>query len=227
MQIRHIGGIGDFGKFALVRYLAQNRRLAVCWYLTDASDGKQDYAKHLEYLKQPDQFRHLAPELYDQLVAFAQCPRGVADPLTALQSSGVLENAAFVLQEVPKKASLRPLWAKELPNLVSGANLVFLDQDKGIQGKRLTNKHVALAEIAALRQQDRVLIVGHRQSGRKAEVKYLGDQMKSLGCGVVEIVRLRLVKSYLYVILDEDMEMAKLVATFVRKWGNLAKSYRY
>ena len=50
MQIRHIGGIGDFGKFALVRYLAQNRRLAVCWYLTDASDGKEDYSKHFEYL---------------------------------------------------------------------------------------------------------------------------------------------------------------------------------
>jgi hypothetical protein len=227
MQIRHIGGIGDFGKFALVRYLAQNRRLAVCWYLTDGSDGKEDYGKHFEYLKQPDQFRHLAPELYDQLVIFAQYPRGVTDPLTALQSSGVLENAVFVRQEVPKKASLRPLWAKELPNLVSGANLVFLDPDRGIQGKRLTNKHVALAEIAALRQQDRVLIIGHRQSGRKAEVKYVGDRMKSLGCDVVEVVRLRLVKSYLYVILDEDTEMAELVATFVRKWGNVAKSYRY
>jgi hypothetical protein len=227
MQIGHIGGIGDFGKFALLRYLRQNRRLAVCWYLTDASDGTEAYGKHFDYLKQPDAFRHLAPELYDQLVDLAYYRRGIPDPLTALQSSGVLENAIFVRHEVPKRALMRPYWAKELANLVSGANLVFLDPDAGIQGKRLTNRHAALAEIAALRQEDRVLIISNRQSGRKAEVKYLADRMKSLGCDIVEIVRLRLVKSYLYVILDPDPATAGLASTFVRKWGNLAKLYRF
>jgi hypothetical protein len=34
---------------------------------------------------------------------------------------------------------------------VRDANLVFLDPDNGVQGKRLTSRHVALAEIAALR----------------------------------------------------------------------------
>jgi hypothetical protein len=227
MQIGHIGGIGDFGKFALLRYLRQNRRLAVCWYLTDASNGMEDYGKHFDYLKQPDKFRHLAPELYDQLVDFAYDRRGIIDPLMALQSSGVLENAVFVGQEVPKRASMRPFWAKELASLVGGANLVFLDPGAGIQGKRLTKRHVALSEIAALRQNDRALVISHLQSGRKAEVKYLADRMKSLGCNSVEIVRLRLVKSCFYVILDQDTEMAELAATFVRKWGNLAKSYRF
>jgi hypothetical protein len=227
MQIRHIGGIGDFGKFALLRHLMQERRLAVCWYLTGVSDKMEDSGKHFDYLKRPDEFRHLAPELYDHLTNFANDRRAITDPLTALQRSGVLENAAFVRQEVPKKALLRPLWAKGLANLVSGANLVFLDPDNGIQGQRLTDRHVALAEIAALRQKDRVLIIGHRQSGRKAEVKYLADRMKSLGCDVVEVVRLRLVTSCLYVILDQDTAMMELAATFVRKWGNLAKSYRF
>jgi hypothetical protein len=110
---------------------------------------------------------------------------------------------------------------------VSGANLVFLNPETGIQGKRLTNRHVALAEIAALRQKGRVLIIAHRQSGRKSEVKYLADRMKSLGCDVVEIVRLRLATSCLYVILDQDAAMTELAATFVRKWGDLATSYRF
>ena len=227
MHIRHIGGIGDFGKFALLRHLMQNRRLAVCWYLTGAGDGMRGQDKYFDYLGRPGEFRHLAPELFDQLAELVAGRRAVADPLTALQRSGVLENAVFLRQEVPKKASLRPLWAEWVVNSVNGANLVFLDPDNGIQGQRLTHRHVAFAEIAALRQKDRVLIIGHHQSGRKGEVKYLADQMKSLGCDSVEIVRLRLVTSCLYVILDQDMAMTELTATFVRKWGNWAKSYRF
>jgi hypothetical protein len=160
-------------------------------------------------------------------VVFAGRRDGRADPLTALQGSGVLENTVFIRQEVPQKASLRPLWVKGLVNSANGAKLVFLDPDNGIEGRRLTNKHVALAEIAALRQKDRALVVSHHQSGRKAEVKYLADRMKSLGFNVVEIVRLRLVTSRLYVLLDQDAAMAELTATFIRKWGNIARSYRF
>jgi hypothetical protein len=226
MRIQHIGGIGDFGKFALLRHLMQNRRLAVCWYLTAAGDGTRNHDKHFDYLRRPDEFRHLAPELFDRLAELVAGRPAVADPLTALQRSGVLENAVFLRHEVPKKASFRPLWAERIVNSVSGANLVFLDPDNGIQGQRLTNRHVSFAEVAKLRQQGRVLIISHRQSGRKAEVKYLADRMKSLGCDDVEIVRLRLVTSCLYVILDQDTAMTALTATFVRKWGNWAKSYR-
>jgi len=227
MHIRHIGGICDFGKFALLRHLTQNRRLAVCWFLTGAGDKIRVQDKHFDYLRRPDEFRHLAPELFDQLTELIAGQCALADPLTALQTSGVLANAVFLRQEVPHRASLRPLWAEGIVHSVSGADLVFLDPDNGIQGQRLTNRHVAITEIAALRRKDRVLIVGHHQSGRKAEVKYLADQMKSLGCNFVEIVRLRLVTSCLYVILDHDTAMAELIATFVRKWGNWVKSYRF
>ena len=106
-----------------------------------------------------------------------------------------------------------------------GTNLVFLDPDCGIQGKRLTTGHVALAEIAALRSPDRALIIGHQQSGRRSEVKFLADQMRSLGCDPVEIVRLRLVTSRFYVIADHDSAMTELIATFVRRWGDRIKAY--
>jgi hypothetical protein len=227
MQIQYSGGVGDFGKFALLRHLMRGRRLAICWYLTGANDKTTNHDRHFDYLTQPDKFRHLAPELYDQLVEFVRNRGAFADPLTALQTSGVLENAVFTRREVPKKASSRPEWAKELANAVSGANFVFLDPDNGIEGRRLTKRHVALAEIATLRQKDRALIIGHHQSGRKAEVKYIADQMKSLGCDVVEIVRLRLVTSCLYVIVDHDKAMTELIATFVRRWGSLAKAYQF
>jgi hypothetical protein len=226
MQLRCVGGIGDFGKFALLRHLTRDRRLAVCCYLTGENDETKDRERHFDYLKHPDDFRHFAPELFDQLAEFDGGRRSVADPLTELQTSKILGNAVFLGKQVPKRVSLRRLWVAELVASAHGANLVFLDPDHGIQGKRLTDRHVALAEIAALRLPHRALIISHRQSGRKSEVKFLADRMRSLGCDPVEIIRLRLVTSRLYIIADHDWETSELIATFARKWGNRVKSYR-
>ena len=225
MQPRYVGGIGDFGKFALLRHLMKDRRLAVCWYLTGENEETKDRERHFDYLKRPDDFRHLAPEVFDQLVEF-DGSGGVVDPLTELQTTKILGNAIFLRKEVPKRASLRRRWFGEVVASVRGANLVFLAPDNGIQGERLTNRHVALAEIAALRLQDRALIIGHQHSGRKSEVKFLADRMRSLGCDPVDIIRLRLVTSCFYVVVDHDSAMTELIATFVRKWGNRIKSYR-
>jgi hypothetical protein len=226
MQLGHVGGIGDFGKFALLRHLMRDRRLAVCCYLTSENDETKDRERHFDYLKHPDDFQHFAPELFDRLAEFDGGRRGVADPLTELQTSKILGNAVFIRKQVPKRVSLRRLWVDELVASVHGANLVFLDPDHGIQGKRLTNRHVALAEIAALRLPNRALIISHHQSGRRSEVKFLADRMRSLGCDPVEIIRLRLVTSRLYVITGHDSAMSELTAAFARKWGNRVKSYR-
>ena len=227
MKIQLVGGVGDFGKFALLRHLMPGRRLAVCMYLTGARDEAKDHSRHFDYVGRPEQFRHLCPELFDQLAEFVNIRCATRDPLTALQRSRVLENAIFLRYEVPKQVSLRPPWAELLVNSVSDANLVFLDPDRGVQGNRLTNRHVALAEISALRRKGRALVIGHHKSGRKAEVKYLADQMKSLGFDMVEIVRLRLAASYFLIILDQDEAMADVTATFIRKWGDRVKSYRF
>lgn len=225
MQVGQIGGIGDFGKFALLRHLMKDRRLAVCWYLTSESDATNHRDRHFDYLKRPDDFRHFAPEVFDQLVEFDGGSRALIDPLTELHMSRILENAVFLRQRVPRPASLRGQWLDALVESVRGTNLVFLDPDAGIQGKRLTPGHVALEEIAALRLPDRALIVGHQQSGRRSEVKFIADQMRSLGCDPVEIIRLRLVTSRFYVIVDHDSAITELIATFVRKWGDRVKSY--
>ena len=223
MQPHYLGGIGDFGKFALLRHLMKDRRLAVCCYLTGGKYETKDRERHFDYLKHPEDFRHFAPDVFDRLAAF---DGGVVDPLAKLQTSGILGDAVFLRKEVPKRVSVRRLWGHELAALVGRANLVFLDPDRGIEGKRLTNRHVALAEIKALRLPGRALIIGHRPSGRKSEVKFLTDRMHSLGCEAVEIIRLRLFSSHLYVIADHDSAMTELIATFARKWGNRAKSYK-
>jgi hypothetical protein len=225
MQVRQLGGIGDFGKFALLRHLTKDRRLAVCWYLAGESSETGDRERHYDYLKRPEDFRHLAPEVFDHLVEFDGGRSALIDPLTELHMSRILGNAVFLRQEVPRRTSSRQQWLESLVDSVRGMDLVFLDPDCGIQGKRLTTGHVALAEIAALRLPERTLIVGHQQSGRRSEVRFLADQMRSLGCDPVEIIRLRLATSRFYVIADHNSATAELIATFVRKWGDRTKFY--
>jgi hypothetical protein len=225
MQVRQIGGIGDYGKFALLRHLMKDRRLAVCWYLTGESGEAKDRERHFDYLKRPDEFRHFAPEVFDDLLEFDGGRAAFIDPLAELHLSRMLGNAVFLRQEVPRHASLRQQWLDVLVDSVRGTNLVFLDPDCGIQGKRLTTGHVALAEIAALRESNRALIIGHQQSGRRSEVKFLADQMRSIGCDPVEVIRLRLVTSRFYVVADHDAAMTALIGTFVKKWGDRVKSY--
>lgn len=225
MQLGQIGGVGDFGKFALLRHLMKGRRLAVCWYLSGDKKTSKDRDKHFNYLRRPGDFRHFDPDVFDRLVQFDGGSRAQIDPLTELHRSRILESAVFLRHQVPSRASLRGKWLDVLVNSVGSANLVFLDPDAGIQGKRLTPGHVALTEITALRSPDRALIIGHRHSGRRSEVKFIGDQMRSLGCNPIEIVRLRLVTSRFYVITDHDPAMVEMIEAFVRKWGDRVKSY--
>ena len=225
--MQYFGGIGDFVKFALLRHLMKDRRLAVCCYLPGGNCKARVPERHFDYLKRREDFRPLAPEVFDGLEHIVTSFHAIADPVVALQISEVLKGAFFVRAEVPRRTSERPAWGGRLVKSVGDANLVFLDPHHGIEGRRLTPRHVALAEIAPMRQQARALIIGHQQSGRRAEAKFLADRMRSLGCEPVEIVRFRLGMSRFYVISDHDDAMSDLIAVFVKKWGDWVKSYRF
>ena len=225
MQVEYVGSVGDFAKLALLRHLMEGRQLAVCWYLTNANGHAADRDKHFEYLNRPEEFRHFAPEIFDHCKALATSDRDGPDPITTVQISGLLRNAFFHRSEVPRQATLRGQWVEELAKAVNGADLVFLDPDVGIEGQRLTSRHVALLEIAALRRQNRALIISHRQSGRRDEVKFLAGRMRQVGCDRMELVRFRLVSSRFYVICDHDEVLSERLAAFVRKWGGRVRSY--
>jgi methylmalonyl-CoA mutase cobalamin-binding subunit len=109
---------------------------------------------------------------------------------------------------------------------VDSADLVFLDPNNGIQGTRLTPDHAALAELAALKRQDRVLVVSQRQSGHQSHTRTIADRLQMLGCERIELIRFRLVSSRFYVVADHDEAMSMRIASFAKKWGNWVKTYR-
>jgi hypothetical protein len=101
MQDRYAGDIGDFGEIALLRHLKEGRRLAICWYLTKGDAKTKSDGKHIGYLtiSRPNEFRHLAPELFDALKDILSNSRESSRSLAALEASGLLGDANFSSDE--------------------------------------------------------------------------------------------------------------------------------
>lgn len=227
MQDRYAGSIGDFGKLALLRCLMEGRRLAVGWYLTNGEGDEKRNGQSFDYLTRPGEFRHLAPDIFDALnTIVAQSCIGSRN-VAALEGSGLLPGAVFHRAEVPRPLVLRRQWGDELVAAVGDADLVFLDPDNGIQGNRLSPKHVALAELAALRRPNRMIVFAQRQTGRRSQVSLLARRLWSMGFTRIEFVRFRLIESRLYVVTDHDEARVERIGEFARKWGKWVKTYRF
>jgi hypothetical protein len=217
MRDQFVGDIGDYGKIALLRHLAKGRRLGVCWYKTNDPREKNNDGKHTTYLNEPDRFRFLDPFVFDELKKIVNTPhRSIA----AVEMSGLLRDAIFHDVEVPGKSS-RPSWTETLKAKITNCDLVFLDPDNGIEGSRLTPKHVAVSELSALRDKNRVLVVYHHQGRRQAhaEADMLRRKVTNAGWSPVELVRFRLFSSRFYVIAGHDSGMRRRIGDFVSKWG--------
>ena len=227
MQDRNVGNIGDFGKLALLRYLMEGRRLAVCWYLTGGGPEDPRPASYFDYLRRPDDFRHLAPAVFDVLRTIAIDNHDGHNSITTLEESGLLGDGRFHREDVPTSRRLRRKWLDKLVQSVEDADLVMLDPDNGIEGTRLTPKHAALSEIGALRRPGRTIMIKQQQTGRRSEVTFITERLRSLGCKPIEIVRFRLVSSQFCAIADHDQTISDRIAAFSKKWGNWVDTYRF
>lgn len=227
MQDRYAGNIGDFGKLALLRCLMEGRRLAVCWYLTNGERDDERNGRSFDYLTRPGEFRHLAPDIFDALSTISAQSCVGSRNVAALEASGLLPGAVFHRTEVPRPLALRRQWGDELVTAVGDADLVFLDPDNGIQGNRLSPKHVALSELAALRKQNRMIVFAQRQTGRRSQISLLAGRLWSLGFTRIELVRFRLIASRFYVVADHDQVWVERIGEFARKWGKWVKTYRF
>jgi hypothetical protein len=230
MQNRYAGDVGDFGKFALLRALAFDRRVGIIWYLTSEIREKTSDGKHLGYLCKPDRFRKLDCELFDQLNSF--CNEFTKSPklrsVRQLEQYGLLNSATYFSKEVPIDGQLRMKWVSEImQSEIAASELFFLDPDNGIVGDRLTHKHVALDEISLLRRLNKPLVIYHHQTrvkgGACVEAVNLVRKMRAVGCERVELIRLRPYSSRFYVVADHNELISQRLAEFVSRWDGFVQ----
>ena len=188
MQDRYAGDIGDYIKFALLRFLSPGRRLGVAWYLYPDENHNSD-GKHIAYLRNPILWRHLDEVLFDQLHEMLRLGRSVS----ALERSGVLNadyhrtSVACFAHQAATRDQFRTSWFKDLQATLFSCDLIFADPDNGLvdddPARRRLNKfgkHMALGEARKLAE-GRTVVVYHHNSrfagGHDREVDHWLEQL--------------------------------------------------
>jgi hypothetical protein len=175
MQDKYVGDIGDFGKFALLRWLQQDSRLTlgVAWYWAHSSiDGirSANDGKHIRYLGLDIKDGKIVeneelvdkillrtdPELFRKLKEIVLSDRTVA----ALESSNLLKNAIYYsadmsFVDVPPaiRASMRSEWHRESLSQLSKSEIIFMDPDNGLAsndispGRKKAGKYILRHEL--------------------------------------------------------------------------------
>jgi hypothetical protein len=220
MQDRYVGDVGDFGKFALLRTLATNRKIAICWYKTDGSFEKNADGKHTSYFHH----RNVDPHVYDVLSCILEKKKRF---IAELEAANLVDNAVYHSEIVPENFDERQRWHDELRSKVSNCNLLFLDPDNGLQGSKPSSKHVLLEEISVLRRPGRAIVLYCHQDrtkgGAPAFAVKIRASLKTIGIENSMAIRLRPGTSRCYFMIDFDDQLHNRAKMFVAKWPDGAE----
>ena len=135
MQNRYTGDVGDFVKYGLLRALCTGRRLGVAWYL-HPDQGHNEDGGFVQYLREPDKWRHLDSELFDGLKRMVDSGRRC---VKSVEQSGLLQEAVFASdtlccrsRSVAERAKWRREWFEDVRRKLSRCDVVFADPDNGL-----------------------------------------------------------------------------------------------
>ena len=133
MKNQYFGDINDYRKYGLLRILISGGeiRTAVCWMLT-AEDGRGD-GGFIDYLEQPDRWRHFDPLLFDHLRELVQT-HNLRD-VRGAETSAILPNCRFAPGVLSDDAGERSRYFEGCLDIARGCDLVFFDPDNGIAVK--------------------------------------------------------------------------------------------
>jgi hypothetical protein len=225
VQDRYAGDVGDFGKFAVLRAVAANRKLGVCWYRCSGAGEVNNDGRHVDYLRRPERYRALDPVAFDAMAEVVASRRS----LRALEDAALLPGAKYHGAEIQTDKASRGDWFRGLHATVADCDLVFTDADNGFEWSQLTPKCVGRDEARALRKRGRALLMYHHQTRRRggasADFKRFASWLFDVGARTVEAVRLRPYSSRFYLLADGDARMSRSLRAFAERWGEYAQHF--
>ena len=160
MQDEYVGDIGDYGKYALLRWLAiggaarqrPGLRLGIVWYRTNHAEVDRENngdGRHLGYLESPryPEYRLLSPSIWKELGRIAFDAEGnrrtVANGRTvwAVMRSRIFDPGtvfydkaiSFAGTATTQRLQRREEWLQAALAATAAADFVFLDPDNGFQ----------------------------------------------------------------------------------------------
>ena len=234
MKNQYVGDIGDYGKYGLLRFLAnQGIRIGINWYLTE-DDGSTD-GKFINYLKKPVE-RVYDPELYDLLTGIANRPDKTVG---MIKDAGIIPGADYY-SEVLKSKNLdadlrersRHLWFNNSMLLLRDVKLVFADPDNGISYRKTartkdSEKYILPGEVAKY-YGSRKDVIYYCHKGRRRQEDW--EQAKTEIRGHIRDAQLLAVtshrgtqRSYIFVVHpDQYLRYKMFLDDFLKSaWGRM------
>lgn len=188
MQNRYVGDVGDYAKYSLLRHLCSGTprlSLGVLWYLFPDESHNGD-GRHVAYLDQPT----LAIRDVETHAMLGDLVRSGRRTVAAVEASAILTRALFfsdpvALRAAPQErvAHRNDWFARGLATL-SGADVLFLDPDNGIETRSLKSsdyragKFVFWNEIEAAWATGASLVI-YNHLNRTAPVSVQTDRLRS------------------------------------------------
>jgi len=234
MKNQYVGDIGDYGKYGLLRFLAEREiRIGVNWYLTE-NDNSTD-GKFTDYLSK-EAFRIYDPILFDTLksIAFLE-----DKTVQMVESTEVIPNASYyhALLDFKRKEPLAREWGRRNWFLNSflfldDADLIFADPDNGISfqknSRQKDNEKFVLPEEIVEYYGKGKDIVYYCHKGRRRpedwEMAKAGIRKYIRDCQILVLTYHRgTQRSYIFVVHPDQYRMyAGLLNRFENTaWGNL------
>ncbi|GGA91184.1 hypothetical protein GCM10011491_18990 [Brucella endophytica] len=147
------------------------------------ADGRADGNK-LNYLKQPETFRHLDPKLFDILAHVAGEPN--RRRLQVIENSGAIQQATYFNELLPDDISGRQAFMDRCSDAFRVADLVFFDPDNGLEvslpkGRKNSCKYLYLDEAAAFYGAGKSLLIYQHfpRIERKAFIAQRSEQLRA------------------------------------------------
>ncbi|MCR5098250.1 MAG: hypothetical protein K6B14_04805 [Lachnospiraceae bacterium] len=137
MKNQYFGNIGDYGKYALLRFMSeQGVSVAVNWYLT-ADDGDDDkkqtsYLEDVKYWKyDPDLYRHLR----ESVIVKNERSISVIGENDLIPDAKIFDDQLEDPRDYSKseRSEVRKKWHMKGLDKLAGTDMVFLDPDSGFR----------------------------------------------------------------------------------------------
>ena len=233
MKNQYFGDVGDYGKYALLRYLANNQiKLAINWYLT-ADDGSND-GKHITYLEK-NEMKNFDPELF---VALREMVRMGQRDIKSFEQRDMIPNAIYYSALLhtdgntrDEKRVYRKNWHQQALCVCKEAELVFLDPDNGACEKepkeaKSSIKYCYADEIADYFSAGQNVVYycskGRRTYEQWEETKELMKRRLPEAQTITITFHKGTQRSYIFVLHEEDYQRyMELIQKFLQKWPKI------
>ncbi len=231
MQNRYVGDIGDYVKFAILRYLKPGYKLGVAWWLYEDEDHNKN-GRHIECQSHPAKWRHYDAALYDGLKKIVDS--GVRD-VRLIEQSGLLPDVTFHSTLVPvagtpaERRKARMDWYEQAKITLADSDLIFIDPDNGLEttgfsaGAKVAGKSVSIAELLGLSRPGRTLIVYHHQTRRKGghgeELSYWSARLRGARFESVDAIRSGAYSPRAFFLLNASTDLRQRAERLVHDWS--------